>query len=61
MSLIELFGNGADDLLVEFFGHCAAAAIAADLDAGRLDRHPDGGATLASVRSRVAEERPEVS
>jgi hypothetical protein len=36
------------------------AAITEDLDAGRLDRHPDGGATLASVRARVAHERPEV-
>lgn len=36
------------------------AAITADLATGRLDRHPDGGATLASVRSRVADERPEV-
>lgn len=36
------------------------AAITADLDAGILDRHPDGGATLASVRARVRDERPEV-
>jgi hypothetical protein len=35
-------------------------AIAEDLAAGRLDGHPDGGATLASVRARVVEERPEV-
>lgn len=34
--------------------------IANDLNAGRLDRHPDGGATLASMRTRVVDERPEV-
>jgi hypothetical protein len=34
--------------------------IADDLDAGRLDRHPDGGATVASLRARMIDERPEV-
>ena len=34
-----------------------AAAIEGDLATGLLDRHPDGGATLASVRTRFLEER----
>lgn len=34
----------------------SAAAIADDFEAGRLDRHPDGGATVASLRTRVADD-----
>ncbi|MDO9443673.1 MAG: hypothetical protein Q7T73_22555 [Beijerinckiaceae bacterium] len=37
----------------------SSEVIADDFAAGRLDRHPDGGATLASMRARVGAERPD--